>query len=1294
MGTTSAGSIQLDLEVKTDLDDDIQSEASKLADRIRKQVDSMSGDMFKNLRQSIVASLDKMTETVKSCLDRTKAEMQAFVEQMGVMIKKMSGVQMPFNQAEDDSKPQTTQTKTNPMRGPPSISIRKPKMNFDIDTSTSRTQMDALQQKINETTARIQQQKMKLQAYVDELENVSDIKNSFSVIRNEITQNENKITHLNEQIAKFKSMILSTTSMSQKIAYTNEIKVLDNEIVKARGDIEYLQQKMGELEKVDTGKAITSLTDKIGRLKASVDKGNISISQMKSLYSELSENSLPIKIPEFPQLAMPLSATGNYISMADKVTSRLAIMSKVIKPVINGLKKLGNAMLSGAKKGSAFVARLLGIGSASHKASSGMGKASMGIGRLIKSFTIFSLIFPLVSRGVMALGQNLGATLMTNTAFASSLNQIRSNLATAFTPIFQAILPALNALMASLAKITGYISAFIAGIFGQTYSSAKQATAGIYAAKDAMGAYGSTADKAAKANEKVKRSLMGFDEINKLDEKEDTSGSSGGGSGAPVYTPTDVDEGIVNSWVKKLKDLWKKGDYAGIGKLIGEQINKAVTSFTKWISWDSVGASITAFTTGFSEMFNSLISTINWENIGKLLGTGINTIARTIRQLLEGIDWQNIGKAFADGLNGLVYTVDWDNLGATIGAYFQARIDALYGFVTNADWAGIGKALAKGVTSLGSSINWNKLGELLGKGLSGAVSSIHNFISNIDWRETGWTIGTSINNFFANVNWADLGATLSGAARGLLNTLRTAISSIDWFSIGKAIADYLCNIDWLGLLIDVAVLIGRAFVGLTATIITFVSELASNIVTGFFNGIMEFFGDPIGWIKSHIVDPFINAIKDLFGIHSPSTVMLEIGGNLIQGLINGIGGLVGTLVSSVAGWFGGIADTIGGVWNGIKSAASTAWDGITSTISDAWEGLKTGASETWENIKSGISSTWEDIKTNASSTWDNITSSIGEKWDSLKKGASDTWENLKSSASSTWDNIKTAASDKWSDIKSGIGGLVDGIKTNVSNGFNGAKSVASTLTSGLKTNVLNTFNNMSSNLAQLPGKLRNNGYDMFSSMRNGVNSTIGSVQSAISNGMDNATAKVRSLSGSASGWGSDMMSGLANGIRNASSWVTNAVSNVASTISSWLHFTRPDVGPLREYETWMPDMMQGLSSTLELSTPTFINRVKSLAESMSYAMQTSLDEPTIAFAGERNLSVQHEWKEDTQKDETVTASDIVGAIENLNQKFDEIKEEIKNKDTNVYLDDEKVTKKVVDNVNEDTRKNGKCPIDM
>ena len=45
--------------------------------------------------------------------------------------------------------------------------------------------------------------------------------------------------------------------------------------------------------------------------------------------------------------------------------------------------------------------------------------------------------------------------------------------------------------------------------------------------------------------------------------------------------------------------------------------------------------------------------------------------------------------------------------------------------------------------------------------------------------------------------------------------------------------------------------------------------------------------------------------------------------------------------------------------------------------------------------------------------------------------------------------------------------------------------------------------------------------------------------------------------------------------------VVSAVSDVASTIRSYLHFSVPDEGPLTDYESWMPDFMQGLAKGIE-----------------------------------------------------------------------------------------------------------------
>lgn len=86
-------------------------------------------------------------------------------------------------------------------------------------------------------------------------------------------------------------------------------------------------------------------------------------------------------------------------------------------------------------------------------------------------------------------------------------------------------------------------------------------------------------------------------------------------------------------------------------------------------------------------------------------------------------------------------------------------------------------------------------------------------------------------------------------------------------------------------------------------------------------------------------------------------------------------------------------------------------------------------------------------------------------------------------------------------------------------------------------------------------------------------------------------------------WGIDMITGLADGIKNAIGKVTKAVSNVANKIKNFLHFSRPDEGPLREYEKWMPDFMGGLAKGIDkysyLVSDATDNVAKEMADNLS-----------------------------------------------------------------------------------------------
>lgn len=71
-----------------------------------------------------------------------------------------------------------------------------------------------------------------------------------------------------------------------------------------------------------------------------------------------------------------------------------------------------------------------------------------------------------------------------------------------------------------------------------------------------------------------------------------------------------------------------------------------------------------------------------------------------------------------------------------------------------------------------------------------------------------------------------------------------------------------------------------------------------------------------------------------------------------------------------------------------------------------------------------------------------------------------------------------------------------------------------------------------------------------------------------------------SISTEAGSWGADLVTGLAKGILGGGGIIAKAVSWIGGIIKGFLHFSRPDEGPLREYEKWMPDMIQGMADDI------------------------------------------------------------------------------------------------------------------
>ena len=94
----------------------------------------------------------------------------------------------------------------------------------------------------------------------------------------------------------------------------------------------------------------------------------------------------------------------------------------------------------------------------------------------------------------------------------------------------------------------------------------------------------------------------------------------------------------------------------------------------------------------------------------------------------------------------------------------------------------------------------------------------------------------------------------------------------------------------------------------------------------------------------------------------------------------------------------------------------------------------------------------------------------------------------------------------------------------------------------------------------------------------GIKTTIGNVRNVIVSGFQAAIDWITSLPAEALKWGSDIIDGIVSGIQSAVGRVGEAVKGVANKIKSFLGFSEPEDGPLSDFHTYMPDMIDLMAS--------------------------------------------------------------------------------------------------------------------
>ena len=303
------------------------------------------------------------------------------------------------------------------------------------------------------------------------------------------------------------------------------------------------------------------------------------------------------------------------------------------------------------------------------------------------------------------------------------------------------------------------------------------------------------------------------------------------------------------------------------------------------------------------------------------------------------------------------------------------------------------------------------------------------------------------------------------------------------------------------------------------------------------------------------------------------------------------------------------------LWDNIKNAASNAWSSISGFFSQAFEDWKTGVQIIWSGVKEKFVTAWTDIKDGVSTVVNAMRDGMASAFSSIKEFAVSTWENIKNSAIFAWDAIKLKItsvvteigaflSEAWTLITQTMTMILQILMTLFITIWQSIHDFLFTSNSETELSLNEIWTRITTAISEFLNQIFANVISIFSSIWSSVSTYMNNVYNTIVNGFNNAVSFIYGLIGQAYSWGADLIGNVISGIRSMMGSLISTVSSIASTIWSYLHFSEPEVGPLSDFHTWMPDFMQGLADGIEKSKGVVKDAVSGLASDFMLNPQT------------------------------------------------------------------------------------------
>lgn len=638
----------------------------------------------------------------------------------------------------------------------------------------------------------------------------------------------------------------------------------------------------------------------------------------------------------------------------------------------------------------------------------------------------------------------------------SEISQLAKAVGQLLYPAFKAILPVL---IAAVDLIKEFVVS-LASVFGQKieftdFSKTQKDIGGVTDAMD------DTADATKAAAKAAKDYTMGFDELNIIDPSQNPGSSGSGGGGATGNLLGDVDlsqydmfKDYAGSAVDEIKAKLKSLDSFQIGTQIGEQLNKLmgmIYDAIHSVDWASLGAV-------FADGINGLVDSVDWDLFGRLLADRFIIEFELLGGFLSRLDWTSVLNAFIDGFSGFFHelsdwiaTVDWTGVGKQLtdklsDAFQNVEIEklarVLFNFITDSinavadflagtDSYQLGQDLVDFAIRAVTSVDWAGLAQAIGRFFGEAFIEALDFMGGLVSRIADYFEKKVAEGPFDNVGLNIVYGIYYGIQDAITNVASWIVENVfnpfingfkSAFGInspstvmaeqgGYIIAGLKKGItDAISSVTETAKKILSAIKSAFDNFSLF--DIGKNLIQGLIDGVNNMIETAKNAV-ANVGNAVIDKVKNVLGIHSPSTVFAEIGGYIDQGLANGIAAAIPYVTTAMQG----IANTAQEKGQALIDAGSTQ---ATNYVTGFLNGLDTK----WQQIDQSLQS---DFFGSIGTLWDAISNGDLEKlgtWAAsyfyhamddeqrkqIKSIANNSLQWLTQGLSSVWNNIAGMAS--------------------------------------------------------------------------------------------------------------------------------------------------------------------------------------------------------------------------------------------------------------------------------------------